>query len=202
MRATVLSTNQNATFAMAEPTAPSPRGKPGLLPTNTLSGLVYLAFLHLFNPSLMQAVTLALLTAAGFVTVQLYPTPISNAVLQVLSVLWWMKMGAVVAYEGLGNCQTDTKGHQPKGRSARTSCCFGALTMGTIEMILSRAMAPNLLKERMLINGVVCVLLYIFLSAAGFLQRAFLRSRLGRDTKDGLRAMQLPAGSSSAAQLL
>lgn len=47
------------------------------------------------------------------------------------------------------------QGHEPSGSSARTSCCIGALMMGSLEAALAQSMPRSQFKERMLINGAV-----------------------------------------------
>uniref|UniRef100_A0A7S1T032 Uncharacterized protein n=1 Tax=Tetraselmis chuii TaxID=63592 RepID=A0A7S1T032_9CHLO len=160
--------------------APAPR----VSTPNSMAGTLYRGVLHMFSPSLMQAVTLAMLMAAAYVLTMFHPAAIFFSILKIISVMWWMKVGSIVAYEGLANWQSDVKGLDPSARSARMSCYIGSICLGSLDIALGQNMGPTQFRQRIIINGAVCLLFYILLSAAGIAQRALSRSRLAKGCTD------------------
>uniref|UniRef100_A0A061QQ14 Uncharacterized protein n=1 Tax=Tetraselmis sp. GSL018 TaxID=582737 RepID=A0A061QQ14_9CHLO len=138
---------------------------------------------------------------------ELYPGILFEAVLKLASMLWWMKVGAITAYEGLSNWQPEqrdspaAKARQLSGSTARTWCCIGSLTMGSLDMALAQSMPREQFRDRILITGAACLAMYGVLHAAGMLQRALLRGRLGREPREGSLQMAVPpAGQQGALQ--
>mmetsp|Transcript_23361 Transcript_23361/g.58632 ORF Transcript_23361/g.58632 Transcript_23361/m.58632 type:complete len:170 (+) Transcript_23361:112-621(+) len=151
----------------------------GQAPPDSYAGVLYRGMLHMVSPSLMHAVTLAMLMAAAYVVTMFHPAAIFLSILKIISVLWWMKVGAIVAYEGLANWQA---GHDPTAGQARMSCYTGSLCLGSLDIALGQNMGASQFRQRIIINGMVCLLFYILLSAAGAAQRAVSRSRLAKDS--------------------